>query len=301
MASTVTPSVSQSSSLPSGTTPHGSAGTTEEQHSVLLVIQSTVLVTGSISLGLMVYMMKSRVTSGTSIAVLNLIFTHFLFLVTLPFRIYYHATHSWNLGQPLCRVTSGMIHIHLFMSFIFYVIILVGRLISFYCKREFSFKRSHTLFISIVVWVVVLVVFPYVIYKYYHHKEGVKSESCFNFGENIQDKGMIFNYITTTVIITVSAVLMALQANAVRILYGKRQSSSTFHQDFGAHLMSLCFAGIMMACFVPYHIFRLIYMKNLNLENVNEVFLNLTTFNCLDMLTFLGNRWCYMCIRGKNI
>lgn len=310
MGSTVTTSAPPlSTSAPFATTPSPSPVTPEElavhkHHVVLLAIHSVVLLSGAVSLSLTTYVMKSSVTSSTSIAVLNLMVTHLVYLLTVPFRIYYHATERWSVGSVWCRVTSAMIHIHMYMSFIFYVIILVSRLIRFYCgpKREFSFNRGHAILVSLVVWVLVLLVFPCVLYFYYGKMNNSPQNAghCFDFGKHIMSAGKVLNYIISIGIIFVSSVLMVLQAKVVHVLYRKHQRSCTFQQDFGAQLKSLCFAAIMMVCFVPYHVFRLIYLEHIELQNVNEVFLSLTTFTCLDMLTFLGNTRCYMCLLGKR-
>ncbi|XP_068438494.1 probable G-protein coupled receptor 141 [Clinocottus analis] len=283
----------------------------DEYHTVLLVIYSVVLLTGSISLSLMMHIMKSSTTSITSIAVLNLIFTHFIFLLTVPFRIYYYATNDWSLGHGWCKVVSGMIHIHMYMSFIFYVIILITRLMIFYKKTEqvASFQRIHALVASAVVWMVVLVVVPCIIYfSYGKNTEDLSPGNsttpvthCFKFGKNILSAAKVLNYIISTVIIVMATVLTALQANALRLLYRKHHQGCTSQQDFGAQLKSLCFALIMLVCFIPYHMFRLHYLEQLHLQNVNEVFLSLTTLNCLDMLTFLGRRTFYMCLPGNTI
>ncbi len=119
-----------------GTSQSPDDDSSEEYHTVLLVIYSMVLVIGTISLSLMMHIMKSSTTSITSIAVLNLIFTHFVFLLTVPFRIYYYATSGWLLGYGWCKVVSGMIHIHMYMSFIFYVIILITRMLTFYHRNH---------------------------------------------------------------------------------------------------------------------------------------------------------------------
>lgn len=307
MASTVTPSVESSSVSLVTAPPINDSMSMVQHHTVLLSIYSVVLVSGTITLSLMMYMMKSNMTSSTSIAVLNLIFTHFIFLFTIPFRMYYHATSRWFLGNGWCRVISGMIHIHMYMSFIFYVIILSTRLVTFYCRsgQEVSFNRVHTLLVSIVVWIVVLVVFPCVMFFFYgtdsEHDKMPYSTHCFEFGKYIKSTGKVFNYVISIVIIVVSSALTALQANTTWVLYRKQQKSCMSQQDFGAQLKSLCFAAIMMVCFIPYHIFRLIYLENLDLQHVNEVFLSLTTLNCLDMLTFLGNRQCCMCLLVKKI
>lgn len=279
-------------------------------HTVLLAIYSVVLLSGTISLSLMIHIMKSSSTSVTSIAVLNLIFTHFIFLLTVPFRIYYYVIHDWRLEDGWCKVVSGMIHIHMYMSFIFYVIILITRLMTFYRKewQVASFHRIHALLVSAAVWIMVLVSVPIILSYSYGKNDEEKSlnktpsaaKQCFQFGKHIRS-AMVINYIISTLIIVVAILLMALQANVLRVLYRKHQQRCTYQQEFGAQLKSLCFALIMVVCFVPYHLFRLKYLGDIELQNDNEVFLSLTTFNCLDMLTFLGNRPCYTCFLGKTV
>ncbi|KAL7373579.1 hypothetical protein ABVT39_010046 [Epinephelus coioides] len=298
MSSMMTSNPLSSSSKPSDDPP--------KYHPVLLVIYSVVLLSGTISLSLMMHIMKSSTTSITSIAVLNLIFAHFVFLLTVPFRIYYYATYHWNLGLEWCKVVSSMIHIHMYMSFVFYVIILITRLMSFYHRDDqvASLQKMHALVGSAVLWLVVLITVPCIIHFSYGKDQGMNNNNttrCFHFGKNIESFAKVLNYIISTLIIVVATVLTALQANVLRVLYRKHHEGCTSQQDFGAQLKSLCFALIMVVCFIPYHLFRLNYLEQLHLQDVNEVFLSLTTFNCLDMLTFLGRRTCYMCYPGKAI
>lgn len=290
------------------TPPFAGLQQTDEYHRVLLAIYSVVLLSGVISLSLMIHAMKSSATSITSIAMLNLIFTHFIFLLTVPFRIYYYATDYWGLGYGWCKVVSMMIHTHMYMSFILYVIILITRLMTFYCKAALmgSLQKIYGILVSVVVWIILLVVVPCIIVFVYGKEEEKNSLSgdhtstkCFKFGKHMYKKGKVFNYITSPVIIVVATVLTVLQANVLRVLYMRHRHGCTSQQEFGAQLKSLCFALIMVVCFIPYHIFRLKYVEDLSLENVNEVFLSLTTFNCLDMLTFLGNRTWYRCCMEK--
>lgn len=276
-------------------------------HPVLLAINAVVLVSGTISLSLMMHILKSSSTSLTSIAVLNLIFAHFIFLITVPFRIYYYINSSWNLGHGWCKVVSVMIHVHMYMSFIFYVIILITRLLAFYRKAEqlAPFRSIHALLGSAAVWGAVLIIAPLVIKFTYGKKSAHKvNTTCFEFGQSItQEYGaVVVNYIVSTLIIVVTVVLTALQANVLRVLYGKHRQGCISQQDFGAQLKSLCFALIMVVCFVPYHMFRIYYVQNVDpLQHLNEVFLSVTTLNCLDMFTFLGRRTCYMCFFRRAV
>lgn len=269
----------------------------QKYHIVLLSIYSLVLLSGTISLSFMVHIMKSSSTSITSIAVLNLIFAHFVFLITVPFRIYYYATDNWSLGKGWCKVVSSMIHTHMYMSFVFYVIILITRLLTFYTKAEPTapFRRIKALLISALVWILVLVVVPVILRFSYGRNMEDDHNTCFQFGDSIKSGAKVINYILSTSIIVVAIVLTALQANILRVLYSKYHKGCTSQQEFGAQLKSMCFALIMVVCFVPYHMFRLYYLEHLDMQDINEVFLSLTTFNCLDMLTFLGRRTCYTC------
>ena len=276
-----------------------------EYYVTLLAINTVVLVSGTISLSLMMHILKSSSTSITSIAVLNLIFTHFIFLITVPFRIYYYATRTWDLGAGLCRMVSSMIHVHMYMSFLFYVIILITRLRAFYRKAEqlASFRSIHALLVSAAVWLALLIVVPLTVCFYYGRNNAqndtqINDTTCFNFGRHIHTERGVWaiNLIVSMLIIVVAAGLMALQANVLRVLYRKHGQRCTSQQDFGAQLKSLCFALIVVVCFIPYQVFRLFYLEDRNLQCLNEVFLSLTTLNCLDMLTFLGKRPCYRCV-----
>lgn len=277
----------------------------ERFHVVLQVIYSVVLLCGTISLCLMAHALKSSSISSTSIAILNLIFAHFIFLVTVPFRIYFYSTNRWPLGEEWCKLVSSMVHIHMFMSFILYVIILITRLLTFYGRAGnllHMVQRRCALFISVLVWTLVLVVMPLAVHFLYGkdaEKNHTNSDTCFKFGDEIK-RAKVFNYIASTFVIVVAVTLTALQANVLRVLYRKHREGCTSQQEFGAQLKSLCFALIMVVCFVPYHIFRLHYLERIGLQDENEVFLSVTTFNCLDMLTFLGRRTCSICLSCRT-
>uniref|UniRef100_A0A8C5G145 Si:dkey-94e7.1 n=1 Tax=Gouania willdenowi TaxID=441366 RepID=A0A8C5G145_GOUWI len=262
-------------------------------HVVLLVMYSVLFVCGTISLSLMMHFIKSSSSSLTSIAILNLIFAHFVFLLTVPFRIYYFATNNWHLGENWCRMVSCMIHFHMYVSFILYVIILTSRLMTFYNKAACfaSVQRMHALIISAVVWIVLVVMgICTTLLLYGQNTDRTNKNICFKFGKNIKEIKPI-NYIISIVIIVVTFVLTALQANVLRVLYKKHPQEWTSQQEFRAQLKSFIFALIML-CSIPYHAFRLYYLNNKTFEDFNEVFLSLTAFICLDMLTFLGRRTC---------
>ncbi|KAM4606126.1 putative G-protein coupled receptor 141 isoform 1-T2 [Polymixia lowei] len=280
-------------------------------HALLLSINTVVLLSGTLCVGLVVHILQSNMRSVTTIAVLNLIFGHFVFLLTVPFRIYYYATHHWGLGHGWCKTVSSMIHVHMYMSFVFYVIILVMRLLIFYHRAEqLQFQRKlHALIASVMLWTVVFVVVPCIVHFCYGNKDGnveskdKNSTTCFQYATHINKAYFtrVFNYTSSGIIIVVASVLLGLQANVLVVLYKRYGRGCTSQQVFWAQLKSLCFALIMVVCCIPYHMFRLYYIDHLYLEDVNEVFLSLTTLSCYDMVTFVGRGSCCRWNRGRAV
>ncbi|XP_014012635.1 probable G-protein coupled receptor 141 [Salmo salar] len=283
----------------------------------LVSIYSLVLVIGIIGLALMIHILQSNMRSVITIAMLNLTLAHFLFLITVPFRIYYYAAGYWGLGMMLCKVVSAMIHVHMYMAFIFYVVILVIRLLGFHSKKDHYefYRKLHAFGASVAVWLLVFTVIPPILHFKYgmdvhdnttNNKTSKMSNNdshCFQFGNHLEEHfGVkVLNYIMSSVIIIVACVLTALQCHVMVLLTRKYGRDCMSHQEFWAQLKSLCFALVLLVCFVPYHVFRMYYLGHLYLENTNEVFLSLTALSCFDMLTFLGRGHCYMCNRAWTV
>ncbi|KAM4623710.1 putative G-protein coupled receptor 141 [Polymixia lowei] len=276
----------------------------------LLSLYIIVLVGGTISLSLMINILQSNVRSVTTMAVINLIIVHILFLLTVPFRIYFYAssTGRWQLGQGFCRVVSGMIHAHIYLAFVFYVIILVIRYLAFYNRTDrMEFYRTlHAVGASVAVWLLMLTIaLPVAILEYgsmdNSNTTSTDQYQCFRFGGELNEPAVaVFNYILSSIIIGITLVLTLCQIWILALVYRTHQNLTFSHQEFWAQVKSLSFVVVMVVCFVPYNVFRIYYVKNVSeqasLEGVNELFLAVTTLSCLDMLTFVGrgsNRPCH--------
>ncbi|XP_061112099.1 probable G-protein coupled receptor 141 [Conger conger] len=160
-----------------------------EYQIALVTMYSIVFVGGIVSIALMINILKSNIRSVTTMAVLNLIAVHLLFLLTVPFRIYFYATNKWHLTKEFCKVVSGMIHAHMYIAFVFYAIILVIRYHSFFRGKDpVAFHRKlHALWASLAVWAVVLVIIlPVYALKYGGSEEDLQDRSCFNFGGELE-------------------------------------------------------------------------------------------------------------------
>lgn len=270
----------------------------------LVAIYAVVLVTGICGIILMINILKSNLRSVTTMAVLNLIVVHALFLLTVPFRIYFYATDHWPLGPGFCKFISVMIHGHMYIAFIFYVIILAVRYVTFFSQRdrlEF-YRRVHALAASLAVWVVILGVFLPATIVQYGADDDTNSTQCFDFGGALKTTRVAtINYLLCAVLLLLTLVLLAVQLWILGVMYKKYGNTALSRQEFWAQIKSLCFVMIIVLFFATYHAFRIYYvtkfLKNDNcslhlLHGKNEIFLAMTAFSCCDMLILIDRkRW----------
>ncbi|XP_066577845.1 G protein-coupled receptor 141 [Amia ocellicauda] len=268
---------------------------TEPYRTALIIIYSTVLIGGSVGIILVIFILKSNIRSVTTTAVLNLIAVHSIFLLTVPFRIYFYVESVWSLGRTFCKLVSAMIHAHMYIAFVFYVTILVIRYRSFYKgtdKVEF-YRKLHALGASALVWAIMLIIVLPVYIIHYGASNNSSSNTCFQFQSELEKTYVIaVNYTIIVIILGIAFALTCCQIHIIWKISRKYKTAAYAHQEFWAQIKSLSFVLVMFLCFVPYHVFRIYYIQNLtgkqHLFQPNEVFLALTALSCFDLLTFVG-------------
>ncbi|XP_067888798.1 probable G-protein coupled receptor 141 [Heterodontus francisci] len=272
-----------------------SPGTT--YNAALIAIYAIVLMGGSAGAVIMTWKIKSDRRSVTSTAVINLISVHTFFLLTVPFRISYYILGEWRFGEIFCKLVSAMIHVHMYLCFMFYVAIVVIRMISFFRekKRMQFYQPWHASAASLLIWALVLFGVLPLFLGFYGTSKKYSQMQCFQFQTELT-KGFIkvVNYLCVTVVSTTICVLLAIQIIIIMKLAAKHAGTFRKQQQFGAQTKTLLFLLVMIICFLPYLGFRLFYINqivthpcSLTLHTINEVFLALTAMNCFDVLTFL--------------
>lgn len=275
----------------------------EPFRNTLITIYTIVLLLGSTGLILMLSILKTNVRSLTTTAFLNLMVAHFLFLLTVPFRIYYYVSQKWNLPHALCKMVSAMIHIHMYMVFMIYAIVLIVRFLQYYKKtnRTEFYRRLHALCASAGLWSILLVVLLPTVLSQYGHKDGSQwnniQDQCFNFDDVLKNPNIYaLNMILSIFIVVVSLVLTCIQTIVLCSLIRKHGATSRFQQEFWVQMKNVCFVFVMLICLVPYHLFRIHYLKAPKiLHEINEVFLAITALTCCDILAFTGKGVCQVC------
>ncbi|XP_018972202.1 probable G-protein coupled receptor 141 [Cyprinus carpio] len=274
-------------------------GLPEDFKIALLVLYIFIFLFGTLNVILMSCMLQSqRHLSFTKVSVINLIAVHSIFLLTLPFRIYYYASNKdWILGMYFCKIVSLMIHAHMYLAFIFYAFLLIVRYVEHSSQRhKLEFHRIlHATIASTTVWLIIFgSMFPVTIY---YGKMQNDSTQCFHFGKALEQPSVkIFNYGTCTLVILVWSVLAFFQVYFLLYVSKTFGKATCQRQEFWAQLKNVVFLSVMFFCFVPYQGFRVYYVseygKTAEIHHINEVFLAVTAFSCFDMIVFAGRDVC---------
>uniref|UniRef100_A0A8C3ILY5 G protein-coupled receptor 141 n=1 Tax=Chrysemys picta bellii TaxID=8478 RepID=A0A8C3ILY5_CHRPI len=255
---------------------------------ILITIYTVAFIGGTIgAIAMSFLLVKMNTLSVTTAAIVNLVVLHSLLLLTVPFRLYYYINQKWIFGEGFCKAVSAMMHIHMYLTFLFYIITLIIRwLIFFQWKDKLEFYRKlHAVAASATVWIVVIViVLPLVIAQYGTFGE-YKTNICFTFQQELREEES-----------TITCVLLGLQVFIILKVVKKFPGSVWSHQEFWAQIKSLMFISVIIICFLPYHLFRLYYIRHMKEEQLvmyNNICLSITAISCLDLLSFVisGNRF----------
>ncbi|KFV83774.1 putative G-protein coupled receptor 141, partial [Struthio camelus australis] len=262
---------------------------------ILITVYSVAFAGGGIgSITMSFVLVEMNTLSVTTTAIINLVVVHGLLLLTVPFRLHYYVNKEWVFKMPFCKVVSAMVHIHMYLTFLFYVITLVIRwLIFFQWKDKVEFYRKlHAIAASATVWVVVIVFLVPVFYVEYGRSGTYDNKTCFKFHKELQQESVKgLNYTAIVAVACITCVLLGLQIFILVKVARKFSFSLWSHQEFWAQVKNLIFICVIIICFLPFHLFRAYYIQHVNdysqLESYNEVFLSLTALSCLDLLSFV--------------
>ncbi|XDV14478.1 hypothetical protein PO909_014720 [Leuciscus waleckii] len=115
-------------------------------------------VVGNIT-ALLVYALKVRPWKSSTIIMVNLVITDLLFMVSLPFLIYYYVLNdTWTLGVVMCRFTRFMFHFNLYGSILFLTCLAIFRYVAIvhpFPMLSIKQKRWGVL-ACVLVWVVTM-------------------------------------------------------------------------------------------------------------------------------------------------
>ncbi|XP_019680868.1 probable G-protein coupled receptor 141 [Felis catus] len=265
---------------------------------ILITLYGVVLLGGTTGTVLMSRMMfKRKSQSMIAMIVVNIIVLHSVLLVSLPFRLSYYILEVWEFGTFLCRLVSSILYGHMYVTFFFYVAIVILRLLIYFKKLHMQqLQKCHAVVLSIVIWTMSGLIFlPILFLQYGINPSYSKQRRCFEFYKDINRREfIILNYSMIVIMITTVGVLFLIQMGVILQQTKALWPDMWAHQDYRAQIKSFFFLLVIVVCFIPHHVFRVHFIQNYseidNSELVlyNEIFVALTTVCCLDMVCFIG-------------
>ncbi|XP_006832329.1 PREDICTED: probable G-protein coupled receptor 141-like [Chrysochloris asiatica] len=265
---------------------------------ILIVLYSVVLLGGTAGTVMMSRMMfKRNSQSLIAIIIINIIVLHSILLVTLPFRLSYYVSVVWDFGPFTCRLVSSIIYGHMYLTFVFYVAIVIFRLLNYFKKLQMQcLQKYHMVALCIFIWMVGSFIFLPIFFLHYGiDPSHSQQQRCFEFHKAFNHGHFnVLNYSMVAIMMTTVVALFLVQMVVIYQLIKALWPDMWSHQEYRAQIKSCFFLLVIIVCFIPHHAFRIYFIQkypesnNSELVLYNEICVALTTVCCLDMLCFIG-------------
>lgn len=164
---------------------------------VLVCIHGIVSCLGILENALIMWVVGFRLQRRTvaSVWVLNLAISDFLATLTLPLFTYYlFSNHSWELGQPLCKIQASIFFLNMFVSAFLLAAISVDRCLlvakPVWCQNHRSVIGAWKVCILGWIWAVINT-FPYFLFRSVTEKKDARKLCYHNFAMYLSSPSML--------------------------------------------------------------------------------------------------------------
>ncbi|NXU11627.1 GPR34 protein, partial [Pardalotus punctatus] len=276
----------------------------------LIVFYSIIFVVGLVGniIALFAFLCIHQKRNSIQVYLLNVAVADLLLIFCLPFRILYHIINKWIFGRILCKIVGTLFYMNMYISIVLLGLISLDRYIKINksVKRPKMLTTTRSVQICCTVWAIALTGFIVVVAPSFFKTEHSNSTLCFHYRSKQNAKTeAILNYITVLIFWIVFFLLILSYIKIAKNLLKISRRRANF-PNAGKYTKtarnSFIVLIIFTICFVPYHMFRFVYITS-QLQNTscywqeimhtcNEVMLIFSSFNsCLDpVMYFLMSR-----------
>ncbi|NWU11081.1 GPR34 protein, partial [Cephalopterus ornatus] len=277
----------------------------------LIVFYSIIFVVGLAGniTALFAFLCIHQKRNSIQVYLLNVAIADLLLIFCLPFRILYHLNeNTWMFGRILCKIVGTLFYMNMYISIVLLGLISLDRYIKITksVKRPKMITLTRSIQICCVVWAIALTGFTVVVAPSFLKSEDSNSTLCFHYRSKQKAKTeAILNYIIVLIFWVVFFLLILSYSKIAKSLLEISRRRSNF-PNAGKYTKtarnSFIVLIIFTVCFVPYHMFRIVYITSQLqtppcywkeiIHKCNEVMLIFSSFNsCLDpVMYFLMSR-----------
>lgn len=215
-------------------------------------------------IALYIFTRTLRRWNETTIYMMNLVVSDTLFVLSLPFRIYYFINQKWPFGPTLCKISVTLFHTNLYGSILFLTCICLDRFLAIvypFTSRSLRTKRKAKL-ACCGIWITLLSGSFTVVFKMNVSSDGNNS-SCFEKYSNEQWKSELSKVVVFMETVGFVIPLLINLFCSVMIIKVLRHPTDSNHEAqlkktkilrmIVVHLIVFCF------CFAPYNINLVFY------------------------------------------
>uniref|UniRef100_A0A8C8S5X0 Probable G-protein coupled receptor 34 n=1 Tax=Pelusios castaneus TaxID=367368 RepID=A0A8C8S5X0_9SAUR len=241
--------------------------------------------------------------NSIQIYLLNVAIADLLLIFCLPFRIFYHINKNiWMLGLIFCKIIGTLFYMNMYISIVLLGLISMDR----YIKINKSIQRSKMLtttrsrYICCVLWIIAIIGFMMTVVQAAITEQHA-STMCFHYRDKKNAKmEAILNYILVIVFWIVFFLLILSYAKIAENLLKISKKRADF-PNAGKYSTtarnSFIVLIIFTLCFVPFHLFRFVYITSQLqhtscywqeiIHKCNEIMLVFSSLNsCLDPVMY---------------
>ncbi|XP_067401251.1 probable G-protein coupled receptor 34 [Emydura macquarii macquarii] len=272
---------------------------------VLIVFYSIIFAIGLAGniIALFAFLCINHKRNSIQIYLLNVAIADLLLIFCLPFRIFYHINkNTWTLGLIFCKIVGTLFYMNMYISIVLLGLISMDR----YVKINKSIRRPKMLtatrsrYICCILWITAVTGLITTVAQSVKREEH-SSTVCFHYRDKQNAKmEAILNYILVIIFWIVFFLLILsyvkIAANLLKISKKRADFPNAGKYSTTAR-NSFIVLIIFTLCFVPFHIFRFVYITS-QLQDIsctwkeiihkcNEIMLVFSSFNsCLDPVMY---------------
>ncbi|KAJ8393853.1 hypothetical protein AAFF_G00055820 [Aldrovandia affinis] len=209
------------------------------------------------AISIVIYVAKMRPWKSNSIIMLNLALTDLLYVLTLPFLVYYYAHgDSWTAGEFMCRFVRFGFHFNQYGSILFLTCFSVFRyVVVVHPLRAAQVRRQRWgVAACLAVWAVCAAAITPML-TMITTKEKANKTYCLDFASNAPEVVWWYGWLLTALGYLVPlAVVFLCSFRIVRELTKKPHAQSRICAR--VRRLTVLILVVFLVCFTPYHVLR---------------------------------------------
>uniref|UniRef100_A0A3Q4B9V4 P2Y purinoceptor 2 n=1 Tax=Mola mola TaxID=94237 RepID=A0A3Q4B9V4_MOLML len=216
---------------------------------------------------LYVILFRTKRWKPSTIYMFNLTMCDTLYILTLPFLIYYYADENdWPFSEPFCKIIRFLFYANLYGSILFLCCISLHRFIGvcYPVRSLYWLSARRARLVSVAVWACVL--FCQAPVLYFSRTRWNLTRVCYDTtSPELFDDFLVYSSV-------VSVLMFALPFMVVMVCYGlmvrKLLESAQRSKQKSVKMIIIVLATFML-CFLPFHLTRSLYYSFRYLRQVN--------------------------------